>query len=357
MRKRSYRRRRIAQLLALVSTFVGVLVFVTSGVSNADVTPITEYATYPPTLPSTCGVTGADVVVNERFTSGGTTVTDLRNLAPAPGATITMTWESFVPGCQDVGVGLSSKVASLPFFDGSADYWLHQFAYCGPEAGATPCSGPPFSLSVQVPTTDQAPCYQIDAHLGPPLAQVGPAAAYYGILNGVRNLLVSALNAGQGACVPLPPCATNPQVPASAYLCTGSSTSVPPTEPPPTTTPPTEPPTTPPPTPTTVTAPGQPPCSVNPQLPADSPECVVCATNPSLPASSPDCVSVQGTQLAQCEAPLVRDAATNQCVSLVTGSQLPLTGRSSGSLVVTGALLLLAGLCIAYAYGRERPLV
>ena len=84
---------------------------------------------------------------------------------------------------------------------------------------------------------------------------------------------------------------------------------------------------------------------------------MVCAANPSLPASSPDCVSVQGTQLAQCEAPLVRDATTNQCVSLVTGAQLPLTGRSSGSLAATGGLLLLAGLCIAYAYSRERSLV
>jgi hypothetical protein len=119
-----------------------------------------------------------------------------------------------------------------------------------------------------------------------------------------------------------------------------------------------------------VTAPGQPPCSVNPQLPADSPECVPCssnpqipassadctpcASNPQIPASSSDCVSVQGTQLAQCQAPLVRDAATGQCVSLASGAALPLTGRDSRSLVMTGSLLLLAGLCLAYAYGRER---
>jgi hypothetical protein len=48
------------------------------------------------------------------------------------------------------------------------------------------------------------------------------------------------------------------------------------------------------------------------------------------------------------------DATTGQCVSLTSGSALPLTGRDSRSLAVTGALLLLAGLCIAYAYGRDR---
>jgi hypothetical protein len=351
-------------LLAFASAVAGLLVFATSGTSNADVAPIADFSTYPPALPASCTVSGPDVVVGEQFSSGGTTVADLRDLAPAPGATITMTWTGFAPGCEGVGVGLSSKVAPNTAFDGAASYFLHNFAYCGPEAGATPCAAP-FQLSVQVPTAAESPCYQIDAHLAPPLIRVGPNAAYYGVLNGVRNLLISALNAGQAPCEPLTPCASNPDVPASAFECQTSTTAPPPSEPPPT-----EPPTTAP--PTTVTSPGQPPCSVNPQLPADSPNCVACssnpqvpassadctpcAANPQIPASSADCVAVQGTQLAQCEAPLVLDSTTGQCISVISGGALPLTGRDSRSLMLTGALLLLAGLCIAYAYGRERPL-
>lgn len=308
----STRRRRAAQLLALLSAIAGLLLFVTTGTSQAEVPPIRDYAAYPPALPAGC-VDGESALVNVRFSAGGVTNANLGALPLAPGQTFTMTWDGFNPGCEGVGVGLSSKVATVPVFDATTDYWLRAFTYCGPEAGATPCTPGTNTLTLQVPPAAEVPCYQLDAHLGPPLAQVGPTSAFYGYLNGVRSMLISAQNGGTGDCSQLPRCETNPAIPAAAFDCAAAST--------------------------TSTAPS----TTTSQPPISTLGSQVTTTTAAISTNGASCAP--GQSLNQ---------ATGQCTS-VQGAALPATGRSSSSMAAIGALFVLSGLCVAFAY-RRAPL-
>ncbi|MFN0027816.1 MAG: LPXTG cell wall anchor domain-containing protein [Acidimicrobiales bacterium] len=293
------------------------MVFFTAGVSHAQVAPVVDYGTYPPALPVGCPEGGA-ALINVRFTSATATSASLRTLPLVPGQSFTMLWDGFAPGCEGVGVGLSSKVATLATFDENADYWLYEFAYCGPEAGATPCAAGANSLTLRVPPLPDVPCYQLDAHLTPPLAQVGPDTGYYSAtLNGVRNMLVSAQNGGSGDCSPLPPCATNPTLPAVAYLCVQTSTSSSTT---PTSTPPSS---------TASTAP--PPVATSASI--------VTSTVPGTPTS----ISTgPGLPITTVRAP---DTTSN-------AQQLPATGTNTGALILTGLLLAFSGVCIVASYRR-----
>ncbi|MEZ5235365.1 MAG: LPXTG cell wall anchor domain-containing protein [Acidimicrobiales bacterium] len=280
-----------------------------TGTSQAEVPPIRDYATYPPALPAGC-VDGESALVNVRFTAGGQTVANLGALPLAPGDTFTMSWDGFNGNCAGVGVGLSSKVATVNVFDATTDYWLRAFSYCGPEAGATPCNNGPNTLTLQVPPAAEVPCYQLDAHLGPPLAQVGPDAAFYGYLNGVRSMLISAQNGGPADCGQLPPCPTNPAIPAAAFDCLSVAT-------------------------TTTAAP------TTTQAPVSTLNSQVTTTTAQISTVTTSCAPGQAI-----------DQATGRCTS-VQGAQLPATGRSSGSLAAIGGLFALAGLCVAYAYRRS----
>jgi LPXTG-motif cell wall-anchored protein len=232
-----------------------------------------------------------------------------------------MTWTGFSAECAGVGVGLSSKMATLPVFDVSTEYWLYQYAYCGPESGATPCAPGANSLTLTVPPAAEVPCYQLDAHLGPPLGQVGPTTNYYSGLNGSHSMLISAQNGGTGDCSSLPPCATNPAMPAGAFLCQAQTTTVPTTAGPTTTAPP---------TPTSLAS-----CGAGQIVDVTTGQCV---------AAPPSCATGQ-----------VFDAVTGQCVAVLgsSGAALPVTGRQTGSLAITGGLFLLSGLCLVYAYRRS----
>ena len=295
--------------MALLSAIAGLLLFVVTGTSQAEVPPIRDYASYPPALPAGC-VDGESALVNVRFTAGGVTTADLGALPLTAGQAFTMTWDGFAPGCEGVGVGLSSKVATVPVFDQSTDYWLRAFSYCGPEAGAPPCVNGTNTLTLAVPPASEVPCYQLDAHLGPPLAQVGPTADYYGFLNGVRSMLISAQNGGFAACTPLPPCPTNPSIPAAAYDCTSSTSA------------------------STVPSTTQPPVTtLNSQV-----------TTTTVP------VTVT-TRAAGCSTGQSLNSVTGQCTT-VAGAVLPATGRSSASMSTIGGLFVLSGLCVAFAYRR-----
>lgn len=268
----STRRRRAAQLLALISAIAGLLVFATTGTSMAEVPPVTNYSGYPPALPAGCA-DGPSALVNVRFSANGVTSPDLYSVRAAPGELITMSWDGFAPGCAGIGIGISSKVATVPVFDQATPYWLYEFSYCGPEAGATPCAAGGNQLTLRMPPASEVPCYQLDAHIGPPLAQVGPGAAFYGPLNGVRNLLISAQNGGIGDCGPLPPCPTNPAIPAAAFLCVAQATTT-------TTTTTTAPPTTTTTGPTTTTTAAPTTTTTSPPpVSTSSPQAPVCATD------------------------------------------------------------------------------
>lgn len=316
----TWRGRRVAPFLALVSTCAALMVFFTAGVGHAQVAPVVDYGTYPPDLPAGCPEGGA-ALINVRFTAGAATSDSLRTLALVPGQSFSMVWDGFAPGCESVGVGLSSKVATLATFDEVADYWLYEFAYCGPEAGATPCGAGPNSLTLRVPPLPDVPCYQLDAHLTPPLAQVGPDTGYYsGTLNGVRNMLISAQNGGTGDCGPLPPCATNPALPAVAYLCLQTSSS-----------------TTTSSTTTTITSASS---STTTPPPVSTSASIVTSTVPGTPTSV---AAGPGLPITTVRSP---EGTSN-------AQQLPVSGRNTGALVLTGLLLAFSGACIVASYRRS----
>jgi hypothetical protein len=217
---------------------------------------VTDYGSYPPPLPAGCNADGSNILTGVQYSTGAQTVTNLRDFVPTPagGQTITMTWTGFAPGCESAGISLSIKLSpTATTFDPSANQYLTDFSYCGPDG---PLCTAPFTLTLVMPGADRVPCWQLDAAIGPPLAVVGPDGSFYGNLNGVRNMLISAQNGGVGNCGTYPRCvgAADPGLPADSPLCAPVA-----------------------------------PCSSDPDIPADDPACDPCPTNPSIPASSPDC--------------------------------------------------------------------
>jgi hypothetical protein len=288
-----------------------VLVGLNPGVSSAAPAPITDYASYPPAFPAGCTVDGAGVVPGVQFTVNGQTASDLRTLQIVPGDTITMTWTSLAPGCESLGLGLSVKISQASTFNIADNQYLQSFTYCGP--GGDACTG---SLAIQLPPAAVVPCYQLDAHIGAPLAIVGPSGSYYGDTQRASgtNMLISAQNGGSAPC-DVPPCATDATIPAAAVLCAAQVT----------TTVPVAPPTTAPPAiDATTTIPS---CANNPAIAASSPDCQPCPPGQTMSAAG-QCLDSSGV------------AAARQ--SVVPATPLPATGSHTAQ-----PLVLLAGVLLA----------
>ncbi len=298
----------VCAIAAVVVMGLGAVPAQAQGSQNGGPPPVTEYGTYPAGLiPDGCTAQGEELLVGEQYTVDGVTSSSLRNFATiAQDAIVTMTWTGFAPGCEGVGISLSRKISGQTNFDPSDNQYLNVWAYCGP--GGTPCTAP-FSLTLDLGLSPQVACYQMDANAGPPLNIVGPAGTFYSSNPGGFNTLISAHNGGTGSdCTP-PPCPTNPNLPAQSWECIETATTettAPPTTQPPTTQPPTTASTTP---PSTVTTSGQSQTTVS-----------TATTGPT--------VSVLPT--------------------ISTRQALPFTGNSSDSmrlalgLIVGGALLLVA---------------
>ena len=205
-------RNRLLLALAAAALICGVAFGMTvpaSAQTSNDPSPpmITDFANYPLGLgliPASCTVQGPDVVIGARYSvDGGPEVTDLRFLnLQAPAQAVTMRWDSFAPGCEDVGVALSIKSSGAVVFDPSINQYGLRTAYCGPEEGVIPCAAPHELTLFLAPATGDpgVPCYQVDASLGPSLSIVGPDGSFYGILNGRFNMLISAWNGGIDPC-------------------------------------------------------------------------------------------------------------------------------------------------------------
>ena len=296
---------------------LSVVLGVTAPLSHAQPAPVVDYDTYPPDLPDTCTVEGADVIVGAQYSVNGTTAGDLDELTLAPGNTVTMTWTGFAPGCEAVGIGLSVKIALEPTFDVNDDQYLNNFDYCGPDG---PLCEAPYQLQVEMPPAMIAPCWQVDAHLGPPLSVVGPSGSYYG-LNGVRNMLISANNGGTTPCTPAP-CEENPAVPAGAIECTPgtTSTTAPDTS---TTVPGTS--TTVPDTSTTTTD------TTSTSAPAVTSTTSGQANTSTSTTAAPTTTS---TAAGQCAAGQVRDTSTGQCVD---ESSVSVLGNRQAVTTTTGS--------------------
>lgn len=214
------------QMLRLIGACValvgfGILSVGMGGVAAADVgvplPPVSEnYDQYPLGLgivPAGCTAQGAELLVGEQFSvNGGAPVDDMRSLNVSAGDLVSMTWDSLAPGCEDALVSLSLKAATSSSFDPSSDQYGLDSVSCG--TGVQPCAQVDNTLSLTVGVPEAMSCYQLDAHLGPALAVVGPGGAYYGAMNGQHNVLISAKNTGLEPCTP-PECV--------AYGYTGSA--------------------------------------------------------------------------------------------------------------------------------------
>lgn len=328
----------------MVAVVIALFVVLLPGTAGAQPAPITTYDDYPPELPETCTVDGPDVLQGLLFTVNGESAEDLRTLNVDQGDTVTMTWDSFTPGCEGLGIGLSTKIAGSTEFDPSINQYGLEFSYCGPEGPE--CGDGPFQLTLRVPPPEELPCYQIDAHIGPPLAVVGPDGAFYGLGN-EPNMLISAKNGGGAPC-DVPVCETNPDLPAQSPLCNEDSAA---TE--------------------------DEVCIHNPELPADSPDCVepVPTTTPPTTEAPP---SPQPTEVPQPEPEVggqsVENPAANggSSTGIETGVQsgsvssgaaqagsqnlgtLPRTGSDNGTMAVVAGLFLAAGGYVAWLFKRPR---
>ncbi len=335
---KNIQRSSVARILgAMVALLVAALVLVMPGSASALPNPIDGSAGYPAPLPDGCTVDGASIVDGEMFSLAGVTASSMRSLPNAPGSVLTMTWDSFAPGCEGVGISLSAKSSSAPQFDPNSDqFLLPGFDYCGPLGPTCPESGP-YSLSIVVPPLAEASCYQLDAAIGAPLAVVGPGGSFYG-LGQSQNMLISALNGGSEPCTATTP-ATEP--PATVAPTTVAPTTVAPTTVPP----------------TTVA-----PCPTNPALPADSPDCVEV---PATVLGSTTIVTTSTTAATSSSTSPTTAATSTSAVSTSTpgasvlgattiAGALATTGSSSNRTVALGGALLLVGLAIVLLAPRGR---
>lgn len=332
----------------MVAVVIALFVVLLPGTAGAEPTPITTYDDYPPELPATCTVDGPDVLQGLLFEVNGQTAEDLRTLTVDQGDVVRMTWDSFTPGCEGLGIGLSTKIAGSTDFDPSINQYGLEFAYCGPEGPA--CGNGPFELALRVPPPTELPCYQIDAHIGPPLAVVGPDGAFYGLGN-EPNMLISAKNGGEAPCE-VPVCETNPDLPAQSPLCNEDSE---------------------------VEAEV---CAHNPELPADSPDCVepvpttvAPPTTEAPPSPQPVEVpaepevggtSVENPGLNGGSSTAIETGVESGAVSAGQASApqsgvasqgtgtLPRTGSNNGTMAVVAGLFLAAGGYVAWLFKRPR---
>jgi hypothetical protein len=317
------RSRRLSALvlagLALVAIGIGAAPAFGQANQSGGPSPITDYANYPLGLgliPNGCTAQGADVVVGEQFSvDGGAPVSDMRLLGEVSNtAVVTMTWDSFAPGCETVGISLSRKISGIPEFNASDVQYLNTWSYCGP--GGNACVAP-YQLVLNLAQASPVACYQLDANIGPPLNVVGPNTAYYS-LNQQFNMLISAKNAGTQPCT-TQPCATNPSIPDSSAECAESTT-------------------------TTTTAPA-PPTSTS-----VAPSETTTTTAPPPPPPGPPV-----TAATSCASGQQLDATTGQCVSVLAESAaLPFTGSRSGDIARGGVAFVAAGLLMVVAARRWR---
>ena len=184
--------------------------FVLTGTAGAQGTakPVTDYSTYPAALPSLCPQGGGALT---GFDNGrGDTATALHDLDVRHGDTVTMSWTGFHSGCvaadgtPAITVGLAAYDSPTLRFDASVDQQLLDgWTACGAAGAACAKTGDRYTLSMTLPTTDVCKV-QLDAHLGLPLAVVGPNGSYYSqaLRGSGTNRLISAANFGLEPCVP-----------------------------------------------------------------------------------------------------------------------------------------------------------
>ncbi|MDH4146771.1 MAG: hypothetical protein OEY23_16555 [Acidimicrobiia bacterium] len=265
---------------------------------------VRDYDTYPfAYVPAGCHYQGQWAIEGETFEVNGVVSTDMRTMPIELGDEVIMRWDSFAPGCEDAGIGLSVKINNEPYFDPEGDQYGVNGVYCSPDT--TPCTAP-YELRLIADPGEGVTCYQLDAHIGPQLARVGPKGSYYQYGRDDFNMLISAHNGGTQPCA-APPCTWDETIPESSIDCQYPEFPVT----------------------TTTTAPPPTATAVPPVTTTAAPAPSTTAPPPTSTTASP--VGVLGT-----EVPLSPPTT-------VLPAQLPATGRGSGTGALLAALTLIEG--------------
>jgi LPXTG-motif cell wall-anchored protein len=218
---RSTSPRKVVFLVGLLVAVLGGL-FVSfaptaSADTESDVAAITNYGTYPQDglIPDGCTQQGAAVLVGLSYaiTHNGVerTATSLSGEQLFINDQVTMSWTNYAAGCEGIGVSLAVKSTDHnTFVITDNQHLIAGWQYCsGSDCGGNGTGAG--SLTLHVPSKQQACNFQFDAIIGPPLADVGPAGSYYSSSNRAsqnmahptdRNMLIGASNGGKGECVP-----------------------------------------------------------------------------------------------------------------------------------------------------------
>lgn len=331
-------RRNMKRLLGVLLAIGGMFVL-TNGIGMAlaqgqpDIPTTNAYEGYPlngGVVPAGCTAQGADILTGETYSvNGGTAFEDMRQINATIGDTVTMNWTGEAPGCSSAIITLSMKATGFKTFVIEDNQYNVLSSSCGTSEGPS-CAEIDRTLSLELsPIGGTVSCFQIDSHLGPPLEVVGPEGSYYGSLNGVRNILIGAKNAGTDPCVTQPCAVSGISAPAAAPSCRTAS-----------------------------------PCSSNPSIASTSDECnpcptnsavkaddagckEPCATNPAIPADSTSCGEQKPNTAVALPTPApaeVKSATTIAEARATAPVTLPRTGSNQGApLAGLGVLLVVSG--------------
>ncbi|MGE0729484.1 MAG: hypothetical protein AB7O92_28450 [Acidimicrobiia bacterium] len=294
--------------------------------------PVTVYANYPAPIPPGCPQ-GPQALLGLSFDNGrGDTASSLGGLDVRHGDTVTMSWTGFHAGCLDgsgtpaITVGLAAYDNPTLGFDPEVDQALQDgWQVCGVDGEPCERTGGRYQLALTLPGTDVCKV-QLDAHLGLPLAVVGPNGSFYSqaVRGHGTNRLISAASFGLEPCVPSTTSTTAPPVTAAPST---PETPAPPAEQPPAEQPPAEVPTTTTGAPERDEAPAAPPVTETPTTEA-----------PIAPASPPS--TTPSTAAPSTTSTTVETKVLNESVSRQT---LPRTGADAFAVLRIATWLATAG--------------
>ena len=209
--------RRRASLVLAAALVGGIAVVFGASPAAAQTGPVTDYGSYPPSLPAGCP-DGSAALAGLRWATGtGRDSGDLSTLGLRPGETVIASWAAFAPGCSGPD-GAPTITVSLAAYEGGAspfDPQLDQrlidgWASCGMDAPGCGRSDGRYQLEVSLPGSG-ACATQLDLVIGGPLAIVGPSGSYFSAVarnDAGPNLLIASGSLVSGPCAP--PVATVP---------------------------------------------------------------------------------------------------------------------------------------------------
>jgi len=345
MRSRNDRAGLAAKVITFL-TVIGALMGGLVGVALSQPAPSDGAGgAYPPPLPTGCTVEtvnlpgGASVVDGEAFAINGESVPlTNRNVGGtlSGGDQISVTWQGTAAGCEGLGFSLALKATERAAgFDPNDNQELVDFVYCGP--GGADCTAQGNTLTLQMPSAVDVPCWQVDFVIGTPLAVVGPDGGYYRFQQPI-DMLIASKNGGVSPCDSAPPCPTNPNIIAASFECREAQLT---------------------PTPTTTVVPAPAPAPVAQPVPAPAPAPAPVPAPAPAPVPAPVAVDGGGSsQGGDGSSIQIEDGPETQVEANVVvrqpDAELPFTGAGHRALSAAAALTMFVGALLTYATRRPQ---